>query len=186
MSGLVVVIMGVSGSGKTAVGEVLAQRLGARFVDADDYHPPANVEKMRAGVPLDDDDRAPWLERLNAVLRHAAARELPVVLACSALRERYRTALEDRLAQVHWVHLSGSRELIAARVAQRQHRYMPASLLDSQFAALEPPGRAIVVDVRGSVQDVADQALAGITARAAPALSPESPPELTGKDGPQS
>jgi gluconokinase len=153
-----VVVMGVSGCGKTSVGRALAQRLGARFVDGDDFHPPANVEKMRAGVPLDDVDRAPWLARLNAVLRHATARDEPVVLACSALRQRYRDALADRLPGVRFVHLSGSPELIAARLAQRRHRYMPASLLASQFAALEPPSDAVVVDVGGGVEAIAEAA----------------------------
>jgi gluconokinase len=153
-----VVVMGVSGCGKTSVGRALAQRLGARFIDGDDFHPPANVEKMRAGVPLDDVDRAPWLARLNAVLRHATARDEPVVLACSALRQRYRDALADRLPGVRFVHLSGSPELIAARLAQRRHRYMPASLLASQFAALEPPSDAVVVDVGGGVEAIAEAA----------------------------
>lgn len=153
-----VVVMGVSGCGKTSVGRALAQRLGARFVDGDDFHPPANVEKMRTGVPLDDTDRAPWLARLNAVLRHAIARDEPVVLACSALRQRYRDALADRLPGVRFVHLSGSPELIAARLAQRRHRYMPASLLASQFAALEPPSDAVVVDVGDGVEAIAEAA----------------------------
>lgn len=153
-----IVVMGVSGCGKTSVGQALAARLGARFVDADDFHPPANVEKMRAGVPLDDADRAPWLARLNAVMRHALARGDSVVLACSALRQRYRDALAERLPALRVVHLSGSRELIASRIAARSHRYMPASLLASQFEALEPPRDAIVVDVGGAVDEVVDAA----------------------------
>jgi gluconokinase len=160
-----VVVMGVSGCGKTSVGQALAARLGARFVDADDYHPPANVEKMRAGVPLDDADRAPWLARLNAVLRHAIARDEPVVLACSALRQRYRDALADRLTGVRFVHLSGTPALIASRLALRRHRYMPASLLDSQFAALEPPLDAVVVDVAGSVDEIAAEAARALDAQ---------------------
>ncbi len=159
---LAVVVMGVSGCGKSSVGAALAARIGARFVDADDFHPPANVAKMRAGVPLDDADRAPWLARLNAVLRHAVAKDESVVLACSALRARYRDTLSDRLPAVHFVHLSGPYELIAGRLAQRQHRYMPPSLLRSQFDALEPPVDAIVVDVAGSVEQVVDAALRGL------------------------
>ncbi len=104
----VVVLMGVSGSGKTTIGRALAQRLGWRFRDADDYHPPANVEKMRAGRPLDDHDRAPWLDRLNALLRHDLAKGHPVVLACSALRQRYRDRLSAKVPGVLVVHLSGS------------------------------------------------------------------------------
>ncbi len=157
-----IVVMGVSGCGKTSVGQALAARLGARFVDADDFHPPANVEKMRAGVPLDDADRAPWLARLNAVMRHGVAKGEPVVLACSALRHRYRDALAERLPGLRIVHLSGSYELIAARIAARRHRYMPASLLASQFEALEPPRDAVVVDVGGSVEETVESALRGL------------------------
>ncbi len=156
---LAVVVMGVSGCGKTAVGSRLAQRLGARFIDADDLHPPANVEKMRAGVPLDDTDRAPWLALLNARLREAVAAGEPVVLACSALKQRYRDSLGAGLPALRFVHLAGSRDLIAARLAARQHRYMPASLLDSQFAALEPPGDAIVIDVAMPVEDAVEAAV---------------------------
>jgi gluconokinase len=157
-----VVVMGVSGCGKTSVGRALAERLGARFVDADDFHPPANVEKMRAGVPLDDADRAPWLARLNAVMRHAVAKGESVVLACSALKRRYRDALADGVPGLRVVHLSGSRELIAARIAARRHRYMPASLLASQFEALEPPEDAVVVDVAMDVDEVAAAAERGL------------------------
>jgi len=157
------VVMGVCGCGKTVVGSRLAQRLGARFIDADDLHPPANVEKMRAGIPLDDADRAQWLVLLNARLRESAAAGEPVVLACSALKQRYRDTLAAGLTGLRVVHLTGSRELIAARLAGRQHRYMPASLLDSQFTALEPPTDAIVIDVAmpvDAVVDTAAQALA--------------------------
>jgi len=157
-----VVVMGVSGCGKTAVGEALARRLGARFVDADDFHPPANVEKMRAGVPLDDADRAPWLATLNALLRDEAAARRPVVLACSALRQRYRDALAEGVPGLRVVHLSGSFELIASRLAARRHRYMPASLLRSQFEALEPPREAVTVDVSGDVEAVVEAALRGL------------------------
>jgi gluconokinase len=151
--------MGVSGCGKTAVGQRLAGRLGVPFVDADDLHPAANVEKMRAGIPLDDTDRAPWLQRLNARLREAAQAGEPIVLACSALKQRYRDTLAEGVAGLRFVHLAASREAIAARLAQRRHRYMPASLLDSQFAALEAPAGAIVVDAEGPLEAVVDAAV---------------------------
>jgi len=156
---LAVVVMGVSGCGKTAVGSLLAQRLGARFIDADDLHPPANVEKMRAGIPLDDADRAPWLRLLNARLREVTAAGEPVVLACSALKQRYRDTLAAGVPWLRFVHLAGSRELIAARLAARQHRYMPTTLLDSQFATLEPPAEAVVVDVALPLEAAVEAAL---------------------------
>ena len=153
-------LMGVSGSGKTTVGVALARRLGWRFIDGDDFHPPANVEKMRAGTPLNDDDRAPWLERLNAVLRHSLAKDEPIVLACSALKARYRAQLAERLPGLQFAHLRGSQELIAARLAERRHKYMPASLLRSQFDALEPPDGAWAIDIDQPL-DAVVEALAG-------------------------
>jgi gluconokinase len=135
--------MGVSGVGKTTLGEQLAKRLGWPFIDADDYHPSANVAKMAAGIALEDEDRWPWLDRLNERLR----READAVVACSALKESYRKRLLSGIADARIVFLHGTRELIGARLAERQHRYMPASLLDSQFATLEPPAQAIAIDV---------------------------------------
>jgi len=149
-------LMGVSGSGKTTVGEALARRLGWRFIDGDDFHPQANVEKMRAGTPLTDEDRAPWLDRLNAVLRHSRARDEPIVLACSALKASYRTRLADRLPGLQVAYLCGSPELIAGRVSERQHKYMPASLLGSQFATLEPPEQAWQIDIGQPLDTVID------------------------------
>ena len=139
--------MGVSGAGKTAIGEALARELGWRFIDADDHHPQANVAKMAAGQPLDDEDRWPWLDRLNALLRH----EKDAVLACSALKERYRTRLAAGIEHLEWIWLKGDFDLIHSRLLRRQHRYMPASLLQSQFAALEPPAQALTVDVSADV-----------------------------------
>jgi gluconokinase len=139
---VIVVVMGVSGAGKSAVGTLLAERLGVEFLDGDDYHPPQNVAKMSAGVALEDADRWPWLARLNAELRKRER----AVLACSALKEAYRRRLGEGL-DLRYVHLRGTPELISARLAKRQHRYMPAALLASQFAALEPPAHAIDVDV---------------------------------------
>jgi len=139
---VIVVVMGVSGSGKSTVGALLAGRLGTEFLDADEFHPPENVARMAAGVPLSDEDRRPWLERLNAELRKRKG----AVLACSALKESYRAILATGL-DCRFVHLRGSIELIRARLATRSHRYMPASLLESQFATLEPPAGAIEVDI---------------------------------------
>jgi gluconokinase len=138
-----VIVMGVSGSGKTTVGRLLAARLDCEFLDGDDFHPPENVRKMAAGIPLADEDRWPWLTNLNGKL--LAAPE--VVLACSALKESYRKVLSENVADCRLVHLRGDIELIRSRLAQRKHRYMPASLLESQFATLEPPANAIEVDI---------------------------------------
>jgi gluconokinase len=144
---MIVVLMGVSGCGKTTVGELLARQLGWRYLDADDHHPPENVEKMRAGTPLTDADRWPWLDRLNGLLRERQAAGENVVLACSALRRAYRERIAQGLADIRWVHLSGSFDLIAARLQARKHRYMPATLLRSQFGTLEPPADALVIDI---------------------------------------
>ena len=140
---MIVVVMGVSGVGKTTIGRRVAERLGWRFIDADDHHPAANVAKMAAGTPLQDADRWPWLDSLNALLR----KEQSAVLACSALKESYRKRLLAGIADARVVFLDGGKALIASRLASRKHRYMPASLLDSQFAALEPPVDAIRIDV---------------------------------------
>lgn len=150
---MILLVMGVSGAGKTAIGGRLAARLGWRFIDADDFHPPANVAKMAAGVPLDDADRAPWLARLNRELLSVE----DAVIACSALKERYRAALLQGVKDSRIVFLNGDYERIHRRLAAREHRYMPASLLDSQFAALEPPRQAIEIDVAASVDDCVAQ-----------------------------
>jgi gluconokinase len=147
---MIIVLMGVSGSGKSTVGARLAAALGWPLIDADDLHPPQNVSKMAAGIPLADEDRWPWLDRIVDELRRLTADGGNVVLACSALKQRYR----DRLAQagdVRFVHLRGDSATIAARLRARRHRYMPAALLESQFAALEPPEDAIDVDITTSV-----------------------------------
>lgn len=131
--------MGVSGAGKTTVGRRLAARLGADFLEGDDFHPTENVAKMRRGDSLDDGDRLPWLSRLRDRLQKAARDRRPVVVACSALKRRYREILIRGLEDVRIVHLQGTRDLIARRLAARRCHYMPASLLDSQFATLEEP-----------------------------------------------
>ena len=144
---MIVVAMGVSGVGKTTLGNLLAQRLGCEFLDGDDWHPPANVAKMAAGTALSDEDRWPWLERLNAMLREHEARGQSVILACSALKQAYRERLLQGLVRCELVFLHGECELIQGRLEARKHRYMPASLLRSQIEALEPPVRAISIDV---------------------------------------
>lgn len=149
--------MGVSGSGKSTVGALLAEKLGCEFLDADEFHPPENVARMAAGLPLGDQDRQPWLERLNNEL----TKRRDAVLACSALKERYRGILA-RGTDCRFVHLRGSIELIRERMRERQHRYMPASLLESQFAALEPPAGAIEVDIAEAPQDCVQAIVAAL------------------------
>ena len=156
-----IVIMGVSGSGKTSVGRALAARLGIDFVDADDLHPAANVEKMRAGQPLTDDDRWPWLDQVALTL----AENAPVIVACSALKRSYRDRIRGACGEpVRFIHLSGSRDEIAARMAARTDHYMPESLLDSQFASLEAPGpdEALTIATDASVADLVERITADL------------------------
>jgi gluconokinase len=149
---MIVVLMGVSGSGKSTVGAALASALGWPLIDADDLHPPENVAKMAAGIPLTDEDRWPWLDRVVDELRRVSAGGGNVVVACSALKQRYRDRLA-RAGDVRFVHLRGDPETIAARLASRRHRYMPATLLGSQFSTLEVPTDAIDVDIDASVDE---------------------------------
>jgi gluconokinase len=150
---MVILIMGVSGSGKSTVGRLLAERMGARFVDGDDHHPEANVAKMRSGVPLTDEDRRPWVAALRTMIDAWLASDDTVVLACSALTERIRASLGVDRPGISIVFLSGSQDLIDARMRERDH-FMPAALLDSQFALLEPPEEALELDIRKTPEEL--------------------------------
>jgi gluconokinase len=143
---MVIVLMGVSGSGKTTVGRGLADALGWAFYDGDDFHPRSNVEKMARGEPLDDEDRAPWLERLRELIRACLARGESAVVACSALKRSYREYLLIDDA-VKLVYLKGDYELIEDRLENRRGHFMKPDMLDSQFAALEEPRRGLTVDI---------------------------------------
>ena len=160
----VVVVMGVAGTGKTTIGPLLAARLGVPYAEGDDFHPQANIAKMSAGTPLDDDDRWPWLDAIGAWAHQRAG--LGGVVSCSALKRSYRDRLRAEAPGVVFVHLTGDRALIEDRMTQRQGHFMPTALLDSQFATLQSLGSdeaGVAVDVAGSPEE--------ITERAAKALS---------------
>jgi gluconokinase len=151
-----IVLMGVSGCGKTTVGRALADALGCRFYDGDDFQPEENVAKMAGGIPLTDADRWPWLERLHALLREHAQRDRTVVLACSALKRGYRERLCAGVHGVRIVHLQGDFDLIYARMQERPGHYMKPDLLLSQFETLEPPApeEALILDIAEPVETV--------------------------------
>ena len=156
-------VMGVSGSGKSTIAKGLAERLGITFMEADDYHPAANIEKMRASIPLTDEDRRPWIDALRDALVKAVADGQRVALACSALHKRYREELRATVAANALIYLKGSESLIIQRVAARQGHFMPVTLLDSQFAALEEPGPEeipIVVPIEGTAKETLEKLLA--------------------------
>lgn len=150
---MVIILMGVTGAGKTTVGLALAEQMHWRFVDADDYHSAANVAKMRAGIPLTDIDRIPWLASLRAAINGWLAAKENVVLACSALKSSYRQVLV-RSPQVKLVYLRADRPLIAARLAARASHYMNPQLIDSQFAALQEPADATKIEAALPVIDI--------------------------------
>lgn len=154
---MAVVLMGVTGSGKTTVGHILARRLSWPFLDGDDFHPEENVAKMAAGTPLTDEDRWPWLQALADEIGGRVDDGTSCVLGCSALKEEYRRVLRGSRSagQIRFVYLHGSEKLIADRLSSRVHRYMPASLLRSQFEALEPPADAAVIDIDATPDEIA-------------------------------
>ena len=159
---MIILLMGVSGAGKTTVGTVLAAQLGWAFADGDDYHPAANAEKMRKGIPLTDADREPWLESLRSLIVAWMAAGKSAVLACSALKQAYR----DRLivgAAVRVVYLKADRELLRERLLLRRGHYMKEGMLESQIATLEEPADAIVLDARSSVEDIVREVRARVT-----------------------
>ena len=162
-----IVVMGVSGSGKSTVGAALAQRLRVPFADADDFHPPANVAKMSSGEPLDDDDRYPWLEAIGEWL---AAHPGGGVMSCSALKRKYRDQLREHCGEIEFVHLYGPTEVIGKRQASRPGHFMPPSLLASQFKTLEPlepDERGVTIDVDQNIDGIVDSYVDG-TDQAAP------------------
>lgn len=159
-----VVVMGVSAAGKSSVGAALAQRLGLEFIDGDDLHSAQNRAKMASGTPLNDEDREPWLDVVGRTLAHASGDGL--VVACSALRRRYRERIRSQQPSSFFIHLDGAPGLLAARAAGRSDHFMPSSLLDSQLATLEgleADERGVRLDVSGSVSEIVDQAIAALS-----------------------
>ncbi|THD55991.1 gluconokinase [Phenylobacterium sp.] len=164
----VLVVMGVSGAGKTTIGAALAERLGWTFQEGDDFHPAANLAKMKAGKPLDDADRAPWLARVEAWISAQLAAGRSGVITCSALKQTYRSAIIGGRSDVILVYLSGSRQIIQQRLEKRRGHFMPSSLLASQFAALQTPvagEKPIVVNIDQPVAAQVDEVVASLARR---------------------
>ncbi len=153
------IVMGVAGCGKSTVGRRLAQALDWDFLDADDFHSPENIAKMKSGIPLGDSDRAPWLSKLNELLLATLKKGRHPVLACSALKERYRLRLCRGIDGLQFIYLKGSCDLIWSRISRRQGHYMKPEMLRSQFAALEEPAEALVVDIRPTPEEIVEQIL---------------------------
>jgi len=151
-----VIIMGVSGCGKSVVGKVLAQKLGWDFFDADDFHPPSNIKKMANGIPLMDEDRLPWLNTLHYLISTALKENHPGVLACSALKEKYRQILLAGSTDVQVVYLKGSYDFIWSRMSTRMDHYMQPAMLRSQFDILEEPSDALTIDIDQSIEEIVD------------------------------
>lgn len=163
-----IVVMGVSGSGKSTIGDLIARELDVPFLDGDSLHPLANVEKMAAGTPLTDEDRWPWLAEVGRALADAGRDADGIVIACSALRRAYRDAILETAPQAYFVHLHGARDVLARRMEGRTDHFMPASLLDSQLATLEELGddeAGIVIDVDQPVDDIVSVAREAIASR---------------------
>lgn len=160
------VVMGVQGSGKSTAGQAVAARLGLPFLDGDHLHPVSNKAKMASGHPLTDEDREPWLRAIGRELAAGLEKGTPIVVACSALKRQYRDLIRSYAPDTQFIHLEGSRELIAERLSRRDHEYMPPTLLDSQFATLEPLGEdeaGIRLSITLTLDEMADTAAAAFT-----------------------
>ncbi len=163
---MILILFGVSGAGKTTIGRLLSERLGWRFEDADDYHPPRNRQKMRSGTPLTDEDRKPWLNALHARMEELIGRGENAIVACSALKQNYRDMLVARFEpdQFRFALLDAPRDLLRERIRKRHHPYMNPHLLDSQLATLEVPAEAWRVSVCGTEEEAVEQLLGKLQA----------------------
>ncbi|WP_394823600.1 gluconokinase [Pendulispora albinea] len=163
---MIVIVAGVSGSGKTTVGQLLARHLGVAYAEADDFHPPENIAKMAAGTPLTDADRAPWLAAIGAFADARMARGESAVVTCSALKRSYRDGLRRGRPELRIVYLEGSREVIARRLTARKGHFFPERLLDSQFRDLEPPEPdegVLTVPISGTAEEIVREIVAGLS-----------------------
>ncbi len=163
------VIMGVSGSGKSTVAEMLAQRLGWTFSEADEFHPQSNIDKMTAGTPLNDEDRKPWLEAMRDWMAQMASDNINTVVTCSALKHSYRDTLRQATGTVYFIHLHGSEELLSQRMTTRSGHFMPPSLLPSQLETLEMLGddeAGLTIDIANAPAEIVDKVLAGLNLNA--------------------
>ena len=165
---MIVCIMGVAGAGKSTVGELLAAELRCKFLDGDTLHPPENIQKMTIGIPLTDADRAPWLAAIHNHMVDSLQRNESLVVACSALKQRYRNTLSEAVPLV-WVYLKGSEEMIRKRLLERQHHFMKTNMLASQFADLEEPTGAITIDVAVAPSDAVRQIVNALSSKPAKA-----------------
>ncbi|MEQ9618292.1 MAG: gluconokinase [Deltaproteobacteria bacterium] len=156
---MILIIIGVAGAGKTTVGKLLAEKLGWKFYDADDYHPKENVEKMKRGVSLTDEDRKPWLERLRGLIGEQTG---SAVIACSALKQSYRDYLRSGNKGVRFIYLKGSKELIRKRLQNRKGHFAGAGILDGQFDALEEPDDALTEDISNDAESIADDIIGAL------------------------
>ena len=167
MAGKSIILMGVSGCGKSTIGAALAQKIQAKFIDGDDLHPRANIQKMASGQPLNDDDRTPWLQRLNDVAYSLDHKNETGIIVCSALKRRYRDQLRQQNKNMLFIYLKGSFEVILARLQARSGHFMPTELLKSQFEALEEPGSdekdVIYVDIDRDIADVIARCVTALT-----------------------
>lgn len=158
-----IIFMGVSGCGKTTIGKMMAEVLDVPYYEGDEYHPQENVDKMSRGIPLDDDDRDGWLQRLSDLIREKLDKGESGVLSCSALKKEYRDRLRVDPDRVHFIYLKGSYELIRDRMKKRKNHYMPANLLKSQFETLEEPGQVFTIDIDQSPEEILAQVMFYVT-----------------------